>query len=396
MLLLLAWMLWLYRYPDENDHDSAEEEREVETSIHSHHLKESVGEKQSGDEKNRIIEEEVFQAIDDVTQQSAYDNFDDWEFQSGVKEPRILKQPSIVGYHGNEASIINEPKVLAVEETFVKTELNTLASEPVNQRRLHSPNSSFTPVQRSKENLLSTGEGKERKTSTSSLNIVIHGDNVVAPNEVSVFEADLHHQYQLSPYHAEDEDSEVAQAFFNDNESNEEEEEDMQYTAQNGTKVTITHEAAGRIHSIRVKDKPPPKPTKIRIASPRMRATSPRVRAENISPTIISVEQEEMVHLVVNHHQMNVDTSSTEQPRKFKDPNFLNKQKKQLTDFDQIMNRRKKFVDTMDNAGRLLGQIAHRDEKISGGRRQLSPHWLKIKDAVRRRKYLQFKDKQMR
>lgn len=28
------------------------------------------------------------------------------------------------------------------------------------------------------------------------------------------------------------------------------------------------------------------------------------------------------------------------------------------------MNRRKKFVDTMDNAGRLLGQIAHRDEKV--------------------------------
>lgn len=88
----------------------------------------------------------------------------------------------------------------------------------------------------------------------------------------------------------------------------------MQYTAQNGTKVTITHEAAGRIHSIRVKDKPPPKPTKIRIASPRMRATSPRVRAENISPTIVSIDQEEMVHLVVNQQQqMNVDTSSTEQ-----------------------------------------------------------------------------------
>jgi len=28
------------------------------------------------------------------------------------------------------------------------------------------------------------------------------------------------------------------------------------------------------------------------------------------------------------------------------------------------MNKRKKFVDTMDNAGRLLGQIAHRDEKV--------------------------------
>ena len=83
--------------------------------------------------------------------------------------------------------------------------MNTLASKPVNQLRLHSPNSSFTPVKRSKEDLLSAGENKERKTSTSSLNIVIHGDNVVAPNEVSVFEADLHHQYQLSPYHPEDE-----------------------------------------------------------------------------------------------------------------------------------------------------------------------------------------------
>lgn len=82
----------------------------------------------------------------------------------------------------------------------------------------------------------------------------------------------------------------------------------MQYTARNGTKVTITHEAAGRIHSIRVKNKPPQKPTKIRIASPRMRATSPRVRAENISPTIVSIEQDEMVHLVVNKTSpVNVD-----------------------------------------------------------------------------------------
>jgi len=216
----------------------------------------------------------------------------------------------------------------------------------------------------------------------------------------------------------------------------------MQYTTLNGTKVTITHEAAGRIHSIVVKDKQKQqktkkpvqeKQTKIRIASPRMRATSPRVRAENVSPTIISMTQnteqaeKDMVHLVVNTNQLNVNTLSREhvivpeeapktfakpkpnvtkpkgnvgklppQPKKFKDPNYLEKQKKKVTDFDQIMNRRKKFVDTMDDAGRLLGQIAHRDEKISGGRRQLSKHWLKIKDAVRRRQYLNFKDKQMR
>lgn len=48
MLLLLAWMLWLYRYPDENYHDSAEEEREGENSIHIDHLKDIVGEKQNG------------------------------------------------------------------------------------------------------------------------------------------------------------------------------------------------------------------------------------------------------------------------------------------------------------------------------------------------------------
>ena len=89
--------------------------------------------------------------------------------------------------------------------------MNTLASKPVNQLRLHSPNSSFTPVKRSKDDLLSADEKEERKTSTSSLNIVIRGDDVVAPNEVSVFEADLHHQYQLSPYHPEDE---VCKVFF--------------------------------------------------------------------------------------------------------------------------------------------------------------------------------------
>ena len=32
--------------------------------------------------------------------------------------------------------------------------------------------------------------------------------------------------------------------------------------------------------------------------------------------------------------------------------------------FQTIMKKRKKYVDTMDNAGRLLGQIAHRDEKV--------------------------------
>lgn len=119
-------------------------------------------------------------------------------------------------------------------------------------------------------------------------------------------------------------DSEVAQAFSHDDHQ-QHHEHDMHYKTLNRTKVTVKHEAAGKIHSIVVKDKQqqpaaaktnlsPPKQTKMRIASPRMRATSPRVRAENVSPIVISMTQkpeEEMVHLVVNaHNQLDVSTTS--------------------------------------------------------------------------------------
>ena len=117
-------------------------------------------------------------------------------------------------------------------------------------------------------------------------------------------------------------DNEVAQAFLESRAEPEGEEggseEEMQYTTPHGTKITINHEAAGRIHSIVVKDKkqqPKPKPqknTKIRIASPRMRATSPRVRAENVSPTIISMSQDDLVHLVVETNQPDANMLSRE------------------------------------------------------------------------------------
>jgi len=481
MLLLLAWMLWLYRRPVGNDDEIDPHPNIVATNLEQTR----TGPPDEKPFQPQIIEEEIFQTIDSGVHQSVYNNdFDDGSFNewdpvsSNVKEARILKQQSIVvGSQGNEACVIDERnQFVGVEPPFVEAKKATLASQPSIKRdraKLYSPNSSFTPVKRStqeKEFLAAgnDGEESERKTSTSSMNILIRRDTIVAPNEVSCFEGELqNNRYDIHPPHHlqmedgdSDEDNEVAQAFLESRAEPEGEEggseEEMQYTTPHGTKITINHEAAGRIHSIVVKDKkqqPKPKPkvqknTKIRIASPRMRATSPRVRAENISPTIISMSQDDLVHLVVETNQPDSDMVSREhvvvpepiimpkqapktmakpptptktkpptptkpkppsptkkqnnvgklppQPKKFKDPNFLDKHKKQVTDFDAIMNKRKKFVDTMDDAGRLLGQIAHRDEKLAGGRRELSKHWLKIKDAVHKRQYLKFNDKPMR
>lgn len=79
-----------------------------------------------------------------------------------------------------------------------------------------------------------------------------------------------------------------------------------------------------------------------------------------------------------------------------KSPRELEEEKEGSTDFMAIMQRRKKYVDTMDDAGRLLGQIAHRDEKIHGNKVVLSRNWSLIKEAVRRKQYLSFKDKVMK
>ena len=61
-----------------------------------------------------------------------------------------------------------------------------------------------------------------------------------------------------------------------------------------------------------------------------------------------------------------------------------------LSDFDKIMQRRKKFTDSMHNAGSIIGQIAHRDDTIEGRAKSLSPNWLKIKDCVKLKKYLEY------
>merc|ERR1712121_461473 len=98
--------------------------------------------------------------------------------------------------------------------------------------------------------------------------------------------------------------------------ANEENEEDMQYTALPGTRVHIKNEAPGRIHSIVTKDAQ--KVTRIRTKSPRMRAVSPRMHIDTKRQYQIQQEKQhiesDMVHLVVNtHNKLDVHTNSVQQ-----------------------------------------------------------------------------------
>lgn len=446
MLFVLAWLLWLYRQPI---YEKEKEEKWTgESSFEDFIVRPSgINRDTLSHKRMPIVKEEVLDIFTDLQEQVHLSDCD--LAANKIKEAVLLRQRSVQLESGNNAFLVCGTNEFIVSEPFVEKRTAKLASQlSLNgeQANLFSRNSFFTPLRQERQ------LSNDHETSCLSIQVDNNGEVRKAPNEVSCYEEDFT-QIQLQSgnhYHSRDgdndeerEDIEVAQAF---KKSEEEEEEDMQYTLPHGTKVSITHEAAGRIHSIVVKEKnpqPKTKPSKIRIASPRMRATSPRVRAENVSPTIISMKQEginkeyDMVHLVVNTHQMDVNLSSREHiivtedvipnpisanmvgsekldlqkkhgkleqdigklpPHKIKrkDPNFLEKQTRKATDFDAIMNRRKKFVDTMDDAGRLLGQIAHRDEKISGGRRTLSKHWLKVKEAVRRRQYMNFKEKPMR
>ena len=62
-----------------------------------------------------------------------------------------------------------------------------------------------------------------------------------------------------------------------------------------------------------------------------------------------------------------------------------------LSEFEKIMQRRKKYTDVMYNAGNIIGQIAHRDDKVDGRAKKLSPNWLKIKQCVKSKAYLKYK-----
>jgi len=268
----------------------------------------------------------------------------------------------------------------------------------------------------------------------SDLNLVINGSHNVHQNFVSCIEDDVNTI----------EDNEVEAAFKSETLTDKtKEEEDMHYTALPGTRVHIKKEPAGRIHSIVVTDKKTEtKPSRIRCKSPSMRAVSPRMHIE--TKPHVTEHSEDMVHLVVNtHNRLDVHTDSIiqsnhhspkqkvpppvakkvkqevveefmpvdyvtevesgnpdfqfqdnvgklqKQDSKKKAPTFLEKPVAEVTDFDTVMRKRKKMVDTMDDAGRMLGQIAHHD--VSGVR-NISKNWVKVKEAVRTKKYLSFKD----
>lgn len=54
-------------------------------------------------------------------------------------------------------------------------------------------------------------------------------------------------------------------------------------------------------------------------------------------------------------------------------------------------------TDTMDMAATAFGEIgSHHKEKLSGtDNREVSEHWSKLQDAVSKRQFLDFKDRQL-
>ncbi|XP_057314831.1 uncharacterized protein LOC130656009 [Hydractinia symbiolongicarpus] len=328
-----------------------------------------------------------------------------------VGTAKVFSQPSFKKSRGNMEKI-KQSLGTPTEDDHVNI------SEPVN----FSPHSDFL----NKDNSFHDSDH------ISSVKLLVHSKAKDGKQGVSIVEKDIAVAPVDLQLHSDDvtpEDNEVESLFTNDNSRNQ---LDVQCTPTHGTHMKVSSESAGRIHSIVIKAPKSEKKTRIRCSSPRMTATSPRIRAEGAPGTDF-----DMVHLVVNKQKPATKTDFVLTPRKenvslpFKqneevdeviypvinydfvengNPEFILdeekprksqfSQKKLLTkqsaagesDFDVIMNRRKKYVDTIDHTGRLLGQFGHRDEKIQGGTKVLSKHWSKLKDAVKKKQYLSFED----
>lgn len=326
-----------------------------------------------------------------------------------VGTAKVFSQPSFKKSKGNMEKI-KQSRASPTEDDYVNI------SEPVNfpphSDFLNKDNSFHDSDHISSVQLLVHSKAKDGKQGVS----LVEKNIAAAPVDLQLYSDDV------TP-----EDSEVESLFTSDDSGNQ---LDVHCTPTHGTHMKVSSESVGRIHSIVIKAPKSEKKTRIRCSSPRMTATSPRIRAEGAPGTDF-----DMVHLVVNKQKPATKTDFVLTPRKenlpFKqneevdevisqvinddfvesdNPEFTldeekpresqSSQKKLLTkqpaagesDFDVIMNQRKKYVDTIDHTGRLLAQFGHRDEKIQGGTNVLSKHWSKLKDAVKKKQYLSFKD----
>jgi len=77
-----------------------------------------------------------------------------------------------------------------------------------------------------------------------------------------------------------------------------------------------------------------------------------------------------------------------------KPPQQLEKAKKNLTDFDAIMRRRKDHTDTIDDTGRLLGALSSNVGNVHAGRTR-SRLWSMVRECLKTKSYLKFAGRKM-
>merc|ERR1712002_1340772 len=81
-------------------------------------------------------------------------------------------------------------------------------------------------------------------------------------------------------------------------------------------------------------------------------------------------------------------------PRKVGKPMQKEVEGKKLTDFDEIMRRRKNHVDTLDNTGRLLGALSSAGDNVHATRKR-SKLWIMVRECLKTKSYLMFANKRM-
>merc|ERR1719494_1049027 len=140
------------------------------------------------------------------------------------------------------------------------------------------------------------------------------------------------------------------------------------------------------------------------VKAPHVKLKVARCVAKNTTPQIISINQnpddDRMVYLVVKMQKMGemnelqkgnkpeVEVGKLGNDHRKRAP-IRQKEKpvSQASDFEAIMNRRKKYVDTMDNTGRLLGEIRQQGD---GKKMNLSQNWIQVRDCARMKAYHEY------
>jgi len=199
------------------------------------------------------------------------------------------------------------------------------------------------------------------------------------------------------------------------------------YQAPNGTRYRLSKgEPIGRIHSIVIG---PPAPqinvikfktthTKMRcrtrISRPakiraRRRGTGSQVRTDGSvgGSGSLTLSEDFVAKLVIHIVRPHLDDDRSvvteedivfvdqepeyQKPRKIRPPEQNELPKQKLSEFEEIMRKRKNKVDTMDNTGRMMKSLSSQSD-LSQRRSQL---WNKVRECLKEKSYYNFASKRM-